>query len=113
MLGVGVVLLGGAGAYYGYVRLAESDLDALVVPPEPDKTETLPKPAPSSDAATTGRPSPASQVLYPGALIPARQWADPRGAIDADVPVLQGFTPVSDIGRRSIASRAERILIPP
>ena len=115
MLGGGVVLLGGAGAYYGYVHLADSDLDALVVPPEPSKTETLPEPAPPSDAATTGRPSPASQVLYPGALIPARQWADPRGAIDADVPALQGFTPVSDIGRQSIASsarRAERILIP-
>ena len=65
MLGVGVVLLGGAGAYYGYVRLADSDLDALVVPPEPSKTETLPNPAPPSDAATTGRRRPRRKCSTP------------------------------------------------
>jgi LPXTG-site transpeptidase (sortase) family protein len=115
MLGVGVLLLGAAGAYYGYVYFASQDLDSLIVAPGPGTTETLPTVAPTGTPTVVGLPSPAWQVLYPGELIPARQWADPRGAIDANVPVLEGFTPVSDIGRKSIVGsigRAERIMIP-
>ena len=114
LLGAGVVLLAGAAAYYAYVYLfATSDLDRLVVEPAPDRSETL-EAAPANPTVAS-RPSPSWMSLYPGSLLPARQWADPRGSLDLDIPALDGFTPVSERGRPSIVGsigRAERITIP-
>ncbi|MEE8518843.1 MAG: sortase [Dehalococcoidia bacterium] len=114
LLGIGLVLLGAAGAFYGYVYFATRDSDSLVVTADPDRGETLTGTDPTTPRAV-GRPSPAWQELYPGSQIPARQWADPRGTLQLGMPVLDGFTPVSDQGRPSLAGtigRADRISIP-
>jgi LPXTG-site transpeptidase (sortase) family protein len=117
MLAVGLVLLGGAGAYYLYTARAASNFDQFIVPPTRDAAQALP-PQPTKQAPGSqpiGRPSPAWQPLYPGSVIPARQWADPRGTLDLDNPQLDGFTPLSPENRPSIVgaeSRAQRIKIP-
>ncbi len=117
VLAVGLVLLGGAGAYYLYAARATSNYDQLIVPPTSDLAQALPPP-PTKQAAgpqPVGRPSPAWQALYPGSVIPARQWADPRGTLDLDNPLLDGFTALSPENRPSIVGsvgRAQRVKIP-
>ena len=113
MLVIGAILLATAGAYYGYVFFATRDLDRLVVDPTESASETLAGVAPSAPSAA-GRPAPAWQQLYPGSSMPARQWADPRGTLQFASELLTGFTPVTDLGRPSIAGaigREERISI--
>ena len=114
LLGIGLLLLAAAGAYYGYVFFATQDSDRLVVTADPDRATTLTDADPNTPRAV-GRPSPAWQELYPGSQIPARQWADPRGTLDLGMAELDGFTPISEVGRPSFVGsigRADRIAIP-
>ncbi len=111
LLGVGVLLLAAAAAYYTYGFFAGRDLDRLDVTVTGPVTETLP----TVPGTQHEGPSPASQQLHPGSLLPARQWADPRGAISLGVPDLEGFVPLSNEGRPwvvGVVGRAERIVIP-
>jgi LPXTG-site transpeptidase (sortase) family protein len=116
MLGVGLVLLATAGAYYGYVTwIAGSDADLLTVAPVAGRSETLETLPPGVQRTAASGQEPAGQTLYPGTLLPARQWAHPRDSLDLNVVSLEGFTPVSEAGRPSIVGalgRATRIQIP-
>jgi sortase (surface protein transpeptidase) len=116
LLALGVLLLGSAGAYYGYIEfIATRNSESLTVAPLPERSETLQPSTPPAQPVVAGRPAPAWTRLYPGSLLPVRQWADPRGTLDLGTPELDGFTPVSAEGRPSIVGgigRAERISIP-
>jgi LPXTG-site transpeptidase (sortase) family protein len=115
MLAVGLVLLVAAGVYYSYVTfIATRNSEDLTVPLGTGRSETLVRDTPLA-SPTTSKPSPAWQELYPGELLPARQWADPRGSLDLQLPELEGFTPISAEGRPSFIGeigKAERITIP-
>ena len=123
LLGVGVVLLGVAGAYYGYGYFASHSLNRLVyqaqVETESTSEGTLGMSSVSSleGAAETvaGRP-PAAYALYPGGLIPVRRWADPRGTQAwGQGSLLDGFTSVQQLGDSLVegkASTVHRIAIP-
>ena len=116
MLGVGLVLLAAAGAYYGYVTwIAGSDADQLIVAPIAGRSETLAALPLGARGPAANGPLAAGRTLYPGSLLPARQWAHPRDSLDLNVDSLEGFLPVSDAGRPSIAGaigRATRVQIP-
>ena len=115
LLGVGALLLGTAGAYYGYTFFAGHNLDRLVYQPEVVGADRL-SAGPSAESGGADAPPPGSAALYPGGLMPARQWADPRGTIDfGQDPLLEGFTPVSALGQPSISGlvgQADRIAVP-
>jgi sortase (surface protein transpeptidase) len=114
LLSVGFVLLGLAGAFYAYIYIESRDSGSLVITADPDRADNLSAADPATPRAV-GRPSPPWQKLYPGSEIPARQWADPRGPLDLGLASLDGFTPVSELGRPSLVGsigRAERIAIP-
>ena len=136
-MGLGLVLLGLGGSYYGYTFFASRNLDRLVyhAPSPSDATDPLTlsdleppsTPAgplellsgtPSSGAdpsETLSGPPPQDQLLYPGALLPARQWGDLRGTLDlGQDDLLAGFTPVEP-GERVAgggSQRSTRIIIP-
>ena len=123
LVGVGLVLLGLGGSYYGYTFFASRNLDRLVyhAPSTSDATDTLTLNdlgPPSSGAGPSGArsgPPPQAQLLYPGALVPARQWGDLRGTLDlGQDDLLAGFTPVEpgDTVAGGGSQRSTRLLIP-
>ncbi len=138
LLGIGLLLLGLSGAYYGYTFFATRNLDRLVyhadAANEPADTLTLsdlqalgrdageaapkasPTPVrdieapetPTATAPSPGEPPPGEQTLYPGALIPARQWADPRGTVELGQLSLLAGFVPVASGQAALASAAPR-----
>ena len=83
---LGALIVGVAGSYYAYSRLASDDLDSLVYGTDRDNPalllpgsmtlEDMGKDFPSG-SEPTGLPDPYGYRLYPGERIPFNFWAEP------------------------------------
>ena len=117
LLGVGLLLLVGSGAYFGYASLARSQLDRLVVDarissedtaspeaalaavtqaldslqdPASSTTQTVPSDIALGEIALSpgGSDLPQHRPLYPGEQLLSKYWADPLRATPPD-PYVQ------------------------
>ena len=83
LIGLGLLLVLGVGAFFIYSWRASSDLEDLVVPvPTEAPTVAVPLPTPSSGEASLGF-SPeiiAAQRMFPGAALPPVNWRNPMEA---------------------------------
>ncbi|MCH7705629.1 MAG: sortase [Chloroflexi bacterium] len=126
---LGALIVGVAGSYYAYSRIASGDLDSLVyntnqeypslLLPGSMTLEGLRRDT-TSLAKPTGLPDPAGYRLYPGERIPFNFWAEPWAAESGPYPgeeLPQGFLPIDAVsgfvlGELGTLPRADRITIP-
>ena len=107
---LGALIVGAAGSYYAYSRIASDDLDSLVYSANQEYPSLL---LPGSmtleglsgDSASiaepTGLPDPYGYSLYPGERIPFNFWAEPWAEESGPYPgqeLPQGFLPINVVG---------------
>ncbi len=83
LMGLGLLLVLGVGAFFIYSWRASSDLEDLVVPaPTPSQTVAVPLPTPSPGEASLGfLPEViAAQRMFPGEALPPVNWLRPMEA---------------------------------
>ena len=128
MVGAGVVLLGGSGAYYAYGQWAQARLADLARPVVGPVANTGTVDEFTLDSRVSGGPgtlAPPTTLtqaipalrLYPGELVPARFWVSTAAYEPPDVhqqALVAGFTPVQpqDVAPLGTLSRAVRIQVP-
>lgn len=125
----GALIVGAAGSYYAYSRIASDNLDSLVYSANQEYPSLLLPGSmtleglrrdPASIAGSTGLPDPAGYRLYPGERIPFNFWAEPWAAESGPYPgeeLPQGFLPIDSVsgfvlGELGTLPQADRITIP-
>ncbi len=108
LIGLGLLLVLGVGAFFIYSWRASSDLEDLVVPaPTEAPTIAVPLPTPTSSEASIGF-SPeiiAAQLMFPGEALPPVNWGNPMEAEAGYAPknpIVGDFNPVTPSSRHTL-----------
>ena len=120
LLGLGILLLLGVGAFFIYSWRANSGLDKLFVPApteEPTRTASAPSQAPGASSQGFSPEIIAAQRIFPGEAVPPVFWPNPMEAeagyapVNPSVPEFVAVPPGQGAARHSLPVPV-RITIP-